>query len=247
MVIVGNRNVSEALQGRMAGIEVTGSSRKKKSREKSIPIPFQKTENQTSVEFKIETPYTVKSDNKNYTVDMTIYQVPAFYQYFSIPKIEKDAFLLANITNWETYNLLEGEANVFFEETFIGKTLLDVRFASDTLQLSLGRDKNVSVSREKIKAHSSRQFIGTKKEEIRAWKTSVKNNKSQPINMIVLDQIPVSNLEEIEIELQNLSKGKHNPINGEVKWEFSLDPSKTKEMELKYSVKYPKSKVLTIE
>lgn len=247
--IVGHKsNVAMgSLQGRMAGVEVANRSQREKEREENIPIPFQKNENQTSIEFDIEIPYTVKSDNKNYTVDMTLYEVPAFYQYFCIPKIEKDAFLIANITNWEAYNLLEGEANIFFEETFIGKTLLDVRFASDTLQLSLGRDKNVSVNREKIKDHTTRQFIGTKKEETRAWKTIVKNNKSHSINMIVLDQIPVSKLEEIEIELQELSKGKHNPENGEIKWEFTLEPTKTKELELKYSVKYPKSRTLTIE
>ena len=240
-------NVNGALQGRVAGVSVSRNSMSKSRNVENITIPFEKTENQTSVDFEIKTPYTVKSDNKNYTVDMAVYQVPASYQYFCIPKIDKDAFLIANITEWEKYNLLEGEANVFFEETYIGKTLLDVRFASDTLQLSLGRDKNVSVQREKIKDHTTRQFIGTKKEETRAWKTTVKNNKNQTIDMIVLDQIPISKLEEIEVEALEISRAKYDEENGEVKWEFTLEPSAKKELELKYAVKYPKSKVLDIE
>lgn len=237
-------DISTQLQGRVAGV----SANKTKSRDaESIAIPLEKTENQTSINFEISTPYSVNSDNKNYLVDMIVYQVPAFFQYYSVPKIEKEAYLIANITDWEKYNLLEGEANIFFEGTFVGKTLLDVRFASDTLQLSLGKDKNVIVTREKEKDFETRQFIGSKKEESKSWKTTIKNNKSQEINMVVLDQAPVSKLEEIEVNIQNVSGGKLNKESGEVKWEFTLKPMEKKEFDLKYSVKYPKSKNLIIE
>ncbi|KJF43834.1 hypothetical protein LH29_12235 [Draconibacterium sediminis] len=242
--VQGDAEVSTQLQGRVAGVSVN----KTKSRDaESIAIPFEKTENQTSINFEISTPYTVNSDNKNYSVDMVVYQVPAFFQYYTVPKIEKEAYLIANITDWEKYNLLEGEANIFFEETFVGKSLLDVRFASDTLQLSLGKDKNVIVNREKEKDFETRQFIGSKKEESKSWKTTIKNNKSQEINMVVLDQAPVSKLEEIEVNIQDVSGGKLNKESGEVKWEFTLKPMEKKEFDLKYSVKYPKSRNLIIE
>lgn len=237
-------DISTQLQGRVTGVSVN----KTKSREaESIAIPFEQTENQTSINFEISTPYSVNSDNKNYSVDMVVYQVPAFFQYYSVPKIEKEAYLIANITDWEKYNLLEGEANIFFEGTFVGKSLLDVRFASDTLQLSLGKDKNVIVNREKEKDFETRQFIGSKKEESKSWKTTIKNNKSQEIILVVLDQAPVSRLEEIEVNIQNISGGKLNKESGEVKWEFTLKPMEKKEFDLKYSVKYPKSRNLTIE
>ncbi|WP_297101632.1 DUF4139 domain-containing protein [uncultured Draconibacterium sp.] len=237
----------DALQGKTAGLMIRGNSTLKSRISESIAIPFEKTENQTYINFEISTPYSINSDNKNYSVDMVVYQVPAFFQYYSIPKIEKEAYLIANITDWEKYNLLEGEANIFFEGTFVGKSLLDVRFASDTLQLSLGKDKNVIVNREKEKDFETRQFIGSKKEESKSWKTTIKNNKSQEINMVVLDQAPVSKLEEIEVNIQNVSGGKLNKESGEVKWEFTLKPMEKKEFDLKYSVKYPKSRDLTIE
>jgi hypothetical protein len=252
VVVVGygvqkDEEIDDALQGKTAGIMIRGNSSIKSRNSESIAIPFEKTENQTSINFEISTPYTVNSDNKNYSVDMVVYQVPAFFQYYSVPKIEKEAYLIANITGWENYNLLEGEANIFFEGTFVGKSLLDVRFASDTLQLSLGKDKNVIVNREKEKDFETRQFIGSKKEESKSWKTTIKNNKGQEINMVVLDQAPVSKLEEIEVDIQNVSGGKLNKESGEVKWEFTLKPMEKKEFDLKYSVKYPKSRNLTIE
>jgi len=239
-------SISNILGGKVAGVSVDKSEMKIRGTS-SLAIPTVQVENQTAVNFEIKTPYTIKSDNKNYTVDIEFYDLPAMYQYFCVPKIEKDAFLIAKIVDWEKYNLLEGEANVFFEETYVGKTLLDVRYASDTLEISLGRDKKVSVNREKIKDFTTKQFIGNKKEETRTWKTTVKNNKNQEINMIVLDQVPVSTAEDIEVNVLNISGAKHDPATGEIKWEFTLNPMDKKELDLKYTVKYPKYKNLIIE
>jgi len=238
-------SLTGALQGRAAGINVDKSIKIRGT--SSLAIPIAQVENQTTVDFEINTPYTIKSDNKNYTVDMEFYDLPAFYQYYCVPKIDKDAFLIAKIVDWEKYNLLEGEANVFFEDTYVGKTIMDVRYASDTLEISLGRDKKVSVNREKIKDFTNKQFIGNKKEETRVWETSVKNNKTQAINMIILDQVPVSTNEEIEVNVQDISGAKQNSETGEIKWEFELTPNDKKEFVLKYSVKYPKYRNLIVE
>jgi len=178
---------------------------------------------------------------------MDKYDLPAEYEYYSAPKVDKDAFLLANIIDWEKYNLLEGEANIFFENTFVGKTILDVRYVSDTLNISLGRDKNVMVKRDKVQDFNKKQFFGNKKEDTRTWKIIVKNNKKQAINFVLLDQIPVSTLEEIEVIPENLSGGTLDKEKGEVKWKFTLKPADKNELELKYKVKYPKNRNLTIE
>lgn len=240
------KSLSNVLQGKMAGIATDKSDIKIRGTS-SIAIPTAQVVNQTTVDFEIKTPYTIKSDNKNYTVDVEFYDLPAFYKYYCVPKIDKDAFLIAHITNWEKYNLLEGEANVFFEDTYVGKTLMDVRNASDTLEISLGRDKKVSVNREKVKDFITKQFIGSKKEETRSWKTTVKNNKDQAINLIILDQIPVSTNADIEVTAQNISGAKQNTETGEIKWEFELKPTEKKEFELRYSVKYPKNRSLIID
>jgi hypothetical protein len=249
VVVVGygvQKKASKVLQGRLAGVDIEKPEVRIRGTG-SLAIPTIQVENQTTFDFEIRTPYTIKSDNKNYSVDMEFYDLPAIYQYYCVPKIDKGSFLIANIIDWEKYNLLEGEANVFFEETYIGKTLMDVRYASDTLEISLGLDKKVSVNREKIKDYTSKQFIGNKKEETRAWKTTVKNNKNQEINMIVLDQVPVSTREEIEVNVQNISGAKHDTETGEIKWEFKLKPGEKKEFDLKYSVKYPKNRNLIVE
>ncbi len=213
----------------------------------NIALPFKQEEKPVGVDFKIDIPYTVKSDNQVYTIDMVTYKVPADYQYYSVPKIVEKAYLLASITDWEKYNLLQGEANIFFNNAFIGKTILDVSKIQDTLTLSLGSDKNISIKRKKIKDFSSKQFIGNKKLQTFAWKILVKNNKSVPVDIEVMDQIPVPKLKEIKLEVLEISGAKYNDENGELKWKLKLNSGQTKELLVKYSLKYPKYRQLRVD
>jgi hypothetical protein len=243
VVVVGygvtkKENADKALRGRVSGLQI------KKAKAES---PTVQVENQTSVEFEVKSRYSINSDNKNITVMLDEYSLDATYEYFCAPKIDKDAFLTAKVADWSKYNLLEGEANIFFENTFVGKSVLDTRYMSDTLTLSLGRDKNVMVKREKVKELITKQFLSSKKEETRAWQISVMNNKKQPIRLILTDQIPVSTSGEIEVITDNISEGKLDKDSGEVKWILNLEPSDKQTLDLKYRVKYPKDKSLIIE
>ena len=241
------KSIDKFLQGKVAGLDTRSASSMKIRGTASMPVPVVHQEKTTAFELEVKTPYTILSDNKSYSVDMAYYDIPAEFQYYAVPKIEKDVFLQARIAGWEAYNLLEGEANIFFENTFVGKTLLDVRNASDTLTLSLGRDKKVMIHREKVKDLTTRQFIGSKQEEVRSWKTVIRNTKSQPITIVILDQIPVSTNSEIEVIVQQASGVKPDAETGELKWEFVLQPEEKKELDLKYSVRYPKNRQLYIE
>jgi hypothetical protein len=249
VVVVGYGSTEKALQGRVSGISVDKKTNRtsEPSQQNSSIVETEYIANQTSIEFEIKTPYTIPSDGKNLTIDIDNYSLPANYQYFCTPKIDKNAYLIARIVDWEKYNLLEGEANVFFEDTYTGKTLLDVRYMSDTLTISLGKDKGVSIKREIQKQFTTRQFLGNKKEETKTWLISIKNHKQQNINISLSDQIPVSTLEEIEVKQINISNGKLDSETGIIKWDFQLKPTEKKDIDLKYSVQYPKFKTLIIE
>ena len=239
-----------AIVGYGAGEESASVRTPKKSlslKTASAALPVEQVENKTAVEFEIKTPYTLLPDNKSVTVDIDTRQLDAVYEYYCVPKIDQDAFLTAYLVNWEQYNLLEGESNIFYENTFVGKTILDVRSMQDTLKISLGRDKNVQVRREKVKDFTRKQLLGSKKEVTRAWQISVKNNKKQPIRLNLFDQVPVSTNSEIEVLVDELSGGIFNAENGEVKWTIQLEPFGKKEWQLRYTVRYPRNRVLNIE
>lgn len=197
-----------------------------------------------SAEFDIKTKYTIPSDDKPYLVDVVEYNLPAIYQHFAIPKKEKAAFLLARVTGWQDLDLVEGYANVFYAGTFIGKSFIYTRNASDTLDFSLGRDSKVYVSRVKQKDFSSTKLIGSKRKETQAYEIIVKNNRKLPIQIEIQDQVPVSQDSEIETEITNISNAQQDLLSGKLVWNLNLEPGKSEKINLIYSIKYPKSKPL---
>jgi len=199
---------------------------------------------QTSLntEFDISLPYTVASSNKPTLVDIRNYELKADYNYSAAPKLDKDAFLLAKARGWEELSLLPGEANIFFESTYTGKSFIDPNNIKDTLSLSLGRDKRIVVKREKQKELTSRKFIGTNQKETFAWEVSIRNTKAEAIKISLEDQIPVSQNSQIEVTATDLGGAKYNKDIGKLLWELNLQPNETKKIVFKYEVKYPKDK-----
>lgn len=213
------------------------------TRESAAP-PAALEERQTSVEFIVKEKYTIKSDGEKHTADLTSYQMPAMFNYYAVPKLDKDAFLVARVPDREKYNLLPGEASIFFEGRYIGSTYINTEASSDTLEFSLGRDKGISILREQVTDFTSKRFIGNKREDATGWKLTIRNNKNTPVDIEVKDQIPLSTNEEIEVINQNLSGGKLDPQTGIVSWKFSLTPASVKEINLNYTVKYPRNKTI---
>ncbi|MDR1919665.1 MAG: DUF4139 domain-containing protein, partial [Tannerellaceae bacterium] len=87
----------------------------------------------------------------------------------------------------------------------------------------------------------------SKTETTRAWKITVRNNKSQAISILLFDQIPVSTNQEIEVSAESLSDASLTTETGELKWKLTLPPSERKELNFSYKVKYPKGKTLIVE
>ena len=215
--------------------------------EASIPLTVSEKENSISFSFDIEMPYSILNDGKIATVEMKTMEVSAQYEYYCVPKLDKDAFLTAKITDWNDLNLLEGESNLFFEGTFLGKAMINPKTAGDTLNISLGRDKNISVKRVSVKEYSKKQFLGNNKIDYRTFEINIRNNKKQSINLIVEDQFPVSTMKEVEVDKIESKEAELDAETGKLKWTIQLDPGKEKKVDFKYSVKYPKNNNLVLE
>ena len=163
------------------------------------------------------------------------------------PKIDKDAFLVAEATGWERLNLLQGEANVYFENTFVGKSILDPGQTSDTLRFSMGRDRGIRIERTKESDYSARRAIGSNQTQSVAWKFSVRNTRPEPVVLTLADQLPVSRNSAIAVSAEELSGGQLDKESGIVTWRLELKPGEQRELRLRYAVKYPKGRSLTIE
>lgn len=201
----------------------------------------------TSFEFLLDIPYTIVSSKETVKLDLNRLDIPASYNYITVPKIDETAYLLATVTEWEQYNLLEGEVSLHFEKTFVGKSILDVSYATDSLFLSLGRDKGIIVDRENIKEFSKRRILGTKQIDSRHYRTTIRNTKRQAVSIEIRDQIPLSTNKQIEVESLDISGGTLDEETGEIVWQVQIAPGQTITLDNKYEVKYPKDEFMRID
>jgi len=234
-----------SLEGRLAGVQIRGDNSARAPEAQIIQTTFQ--ENQTTVEIEVDEPYTIKTNGERMLIDLKVYEIPAVYQYSAIPKLEKDAFLLAQISDWSKYSLLEGESNLYFEDGFVGKSILDATSLQDTLAISMGRDRSIVIERKKNEEFSQKRFIGSNITESRQYEILIRNNKSQPVSIKVTDQIPISVNSDIQVEAKELFGGTLNPQTGLIEWEVKLQPGEQKALKFGYEVKYPKREKVILD
>ena len=211
-------------------------------------VRFEEIEiSELSSDFEIDQPYSIPADRKPYSIMVSENELPANYEHYSVPKMDKDAFLLGQVVGWEDLDLMPGPMNIYYDKSFIGMAQLDTRNLSDTLNLSLGRDPKVLVKRTKLKELTKKQFMQGKKNMTTAYRIMIKNNRNRAIDFELLDQIPISKLKEIDVDVKNISGAQYYENTGKLKWDFKLQPGESKTVEFSFSITYPKDKEIKID
>lgn len=193
-----------------------------------------------SAEFKIDLPYTIKSNNEQHMVLIRNVNIPANYRYYTIPKLDQSAFLMAELANLSDYQLVPAKANIFFDGTYIGETFLNPSQMEDTITFSLGKDPNIMVKRMLMKKECKEKIVGPNKEKTMAYNLEIRNLKGTEIEIVVLDQLPVTTNPDITIEEQGLDKGKLDAKSGTVEWILKIKAKDNQNINYKYRVKHNK-------
>jgi hypothetical protein len=230
VVVVGYAKLS----GRLAGLSI-------------LPVATTTQYQPTATVYRIDDKYTLESDGKTTTIGIRQLEVPAIYDYYSAPKVDPTAFLTARITGWQDLDLQSGEASLYLEGAYLGKTYIDLAATADTLSLSLGKDPGIHVIRRLLKEYSTRKFIGSNRTDSREYELVVRNTKKASVNITFVDQVPVSTTRDISVEDVKAAEAQFDKNNGEVKWVMTLPPGQEKKLGISYSVKYPKDRKVVLE
>lgn len=209
--------------------------------------PVAKQQQATTMEYTVSIPFTVPSDASPRTIGVQEHTLAATYKHYATPKLDKDAFLYARTTGWEDLGLLSGEANVFFEGTYVGKSFLELDVPKDTMDISLGRDKGVVVERVKRKGTSDRGILGSTRTATIAWDLTLRNTKGTAVELEVRDQYPLSPQSEVEVKLTEKGGATVDDTKGLLKWNLSVAPKETKKLGFAYTVKHPKDMPMVLE
>ena len=200
----------------------------------------------TNTKFNISKPYSITSDGDITAILIDTHQLPATYEYFAAPIINENVFLTATLKDWEKLQLLPGEAYVYYEGGYAGKTTLDPFIQKKEMVLSLGIDPNVTVSRKQRRNFKSKSFTGGSRIVNRTYDLEVKNNKTTAVKLKLMDRIPLSQNKEIKVSDINPGEANYNVKTGLLTWEMNLESKAIQNEDFSFAVKYPKGRSISL-
>ncbi len=202
---------------------------------------------QLSTEFDIAKKYTIPSDSKPYLVEIKEHSLDASFTHKAVPKLDKDAFLLANIVGWEKLELVPGPTNVYFADTYVGQSYINTQNVGDTLRLSFGRDKKVLVDRKLLEEFSDKKVIGNNRKDMYTYEITIKNLRDIEVNLSLFDQIPISQDSDISVSVEEISGATYDETTGKLKWIVNLAPGATAKYKISFEIKYPENKKIKVQ
>lgn len=235
--------------GTGSAIQIRGATSIKNESRKSLnkPLPINYINYQTTFVYEIKHPYDIPSTGQSETVDIQTLEIYADYIYSTSPKAKENAYLVAEIPDWEKLKLLDGESNLYFEESFVGKSIIDTNIGKDTLDISMGKDEGIVVSRKRLKEFEKEKIFSNKKREERTFEITVVNTKSTKININIYDQIPIIPNKSYKVNAVDLAGAELDKESGLLTWNAQLAPGEKRIIRFSYSVDYPKYMTLDID
>ncbi|MBI1184061.1 mucoidy inhibitor MuiA family protein [bacterium] len=197
-----------------------------------------------AMDFEVNLPYTIGSDGKERVINLRKIEIPATYTYYAAPKLVQEAFLVANLTDWVNMQLLPGEANIFMGDSYMGKSYLNPGIGSDTIAVAFGRDKMVQINRQLLSRECKKSRIAGKQRHNLSFEITVRNLHKTEITLVIDDQIPISSIEEIEVELNEKSGADYIAKTGLLTWELKIKPGATEQKKFSFEVRHPRNKVV---
>ncbi len=200
--------------------------------------------NFSNIEFSIDINYSIPADGQQHAVAIKKDEIPATYQYTIIPKVNRESFLIARLTDWEKLNMLKGPVSLYFEGTYVGQSYINPQVLDDTLRLSMSADPGVYAERKKIEDSEKVQSVGSNKVKTIEIELVIRNTKSTAVKINVEDQIPVAAVDDIKVEILDIGGAELTESTGALKWTIDLEPLDSKKLRFSYIIKYDKNRSL---
>ncbi len=207
----------------------------------SEPV-FTMGDNFLRTEYEIKTKYSIKADNKAHNVIVSNTEIPVTLTYMTVPKLDRDAFLMGKIANWEDLNLLPASARIYFDESYIGMTVIEPETTKDTLYMNLGRDRTIIVKRLALKDKCKEQILSEYKVVTKTFEITIRNTKAIALQFEIEDQIPITADPNIKISMLDNDNAIYNELTGKLTWKVTVKSKDIKKVQFAYEVKYPKDK-----
>jgi len=198
------------------------------------------SDNQMNVLYELNYNQTILSQEKEQYVILDKKNVESTYKYHTVPKLNNQVFLMAFVKNWQNLNLISGEANIYFEDNYIGKTNITSNYVKDEFPISLGVDERIVVKRLKIEDKTTEKTLSSNRIQTESFEISIRNNTKENIELEILDQLPISQHDKISVKTLNIGDGSYDDKTGSILWNRKISSGASEKINFSYELKYPK-------
>ena len=197
----------------------------------------------TNTTFEVPGKQTIAAGGQQQRVALTTLSEPAKLSYELVPSEAAAVFATVKINNNKAFPLLAGNVNAFFDNEFVASSDMKTIFPKEELELALGVDQAISVKREPLQRFTeSTGLTGSGTRLTYEYKTLIRNNRGQPVELVLHDRFPVSGDEKIDIKRLEPS-GSDLALKGDGRYaqKLSLAAGEERAVLLKFSVQFPKN------
>ncbi|MBR0820482.1 mucoidy inhibitor MuiA family protein [Bradyrhizobium liaoningense] len=178
--------------------------------------------------------------------------VPADLAVRAAPVMDPTAFLEASFKQTDDTTLLPGKVAIYRDGVFVGRGKLSASAKDDIVRLGFGADDKVKIERAVLKRNegSAGLLVTTSKTDERSFKTTIRNGHDFPIKVAIEDQLPVSESEDIVVEMLPASTpptaSNIRDKRGVLEWSFDAKPGEVKDINFAWRIRWPKDKSMVI-
>ncbi len=179
---------------------------------------------------------------------MTIFRdrYPIELNYLVIPKLVNFAYLQATVTNpIEGVTLLPGQANIFRDSSFVGKSNLECIVPGETFNLDLGIEEKIKLERDLVERQVDKKLFGDRRIIVYAYRLKITNLLAQNSQIELKEQLPISKSEKIKVRLERTSPKIEPQEMGILSWILSLSPKEEIEIYYQFTVEYLSNLTIT--
>jgi uncharacterized protein (TIGR02231 family) len=166
----------------------------------------------------------------------------------SVPVVDPTAFLEASFAQSEDAPLLPGRIAIYRDGVFVGRGQMTAASKNETVRLGFGADDKVKIERAVVKRNegSAGLILTTSKTDERSFKTVIRNGHDFPIRIAIEDQLPVSENEDIQVEMLPSTTpptaANVRDKRGVLEWAFEAKPGEVRDIAFAWRIRWPKDK-----
>ncbi|MBR4420951.1 MAG: mucoidy inhibitor MuiA family protein [Erysipelotrichaceae bacterium] len=197
---------------------------------------------ETMTEYALSGNRDILKGNKGTMADLQKYTIPAEYNIVTVPKADPHAYLVATIKAADLPILNAVEAGIYLKGRYTGSIWLDPDMTKEKVDITLGKEERLHVSYKELSKKTSTNLLKTQKIVEHQFETKIANLSEEDVEILVKDQLPVSQNKDISVEAIDLDQAVLEKDSGLLEKKITVKAKETETTHLSYKVLWPKDK-----